>query len=1744
MMVKRILAVWVMFLMLWFVFSINFLYAAQNMLQNGGFEEEEDGKPAGWEIYGQGEVTLDDSVKHSGKRSMRIEVIEGTGVSVYQALLDLKEGKTYSVSCWFKTKDVVPGPEGGFAYLTVYQYSTETGDFSSITTFKDFVQLKDTNDWRKYTFTFAIKEGTVRVDVKAGFYLATGIAWVDDYSLVEGSKPVDFSAGVKVLVTEEKAEPEKKKEEPKKAYKPSTDIQEILAVDLPLQEGAGEEVEDLSGNKNYGIINGAKWVEGREGKKALYFDGSDNYVEIVGDNLYLDPKNGVKIDVWVKPNNITDGQYMQFIVSKGRDYYASGYNLFQREGKIGLRIRTVKSGDAGYEVLSDEPVLRNGVWSHIVGIYNANDNEVLLYHNDKLVKEAEANGSIEYIYDEPLTIGMMAWGKPTWFRFDGTIEQVKVWTYMAKRKEEEVAMRNIANAVFGIYKDSTVSVKESTPSDPNYLAGALKEKGWKVVFLNSEDLIDSEKFNKKNIDVIVLPYGSAFPGPAADNLRKFLRTGGNFISMGGYAFNNILTKVKGKWVALDEESLKEKIIDENFDRGLPDGWQAGPGCEYDDSIGHKGKGCLKVSSTDPLSAGRWTYEMTGLRKNQRMFVSAWMKTEDIGGPHFAFMAIYQYDSLGKLVEFKDFIRLCESSDWKEYTHPFIVNSSTDKVLFHAGIWDATGNAYFDEVKIYALSGEEMQINTSFGRPADALEVKKEQIGVFDPSYKFWNVSYIGSDPEQFLFDKDIKLDGKFEGYASSCVLGSDNVRWISLINCYDRYGRSKGSAGAIAYHYSGSYRKSGWAFSGITNADIFSPKNEGMKKVFLAMARAVLEKTFLSSIVPSLYCYRQGESVTVSVKVNNYGTDEQKGIKVKFQILDEEEKNILFENTSEIPLPAGFRKSVSITWAPAKFDYDFYAVRAYLLKNDKPIDMMKTGFAVWNEEVVKKGFQLSYKNNYFYAGKKSMFLIGSDSYSNMFNSLQHSPLTWRRDFSKAQDFGHTIWNQLQFHYPPTYKMPEKDWRKFDAFNQMLQKFKQVNFPSLLCCHDVATPDASLKLQQKYCAQYADRYKNMPGLIYSLDSDYQNNPKNETTDIKRMWNSYLKKRYGTTEKLKEAWKDEPPIAEIGNIDWEEAKNAKWTNIKLYDCYAFRIELMKRWNKAISEAIRNADPNARRGEDGSVCHPITSEYYAYPYEGVDVIASADDLDVGNNQHFEPPERDLLFPRKFRYTDQRPIGKAINLGEFGVKTHPAWKLEKGGIGYFHIYRTEEERNTLFLFITHCAMGMGGSKITNWCWDDAHERIFPWGINYPCDSVPKDTLYLYRDCQLFFRPFDLTYTPASIYCIIPESHRWVDAYNTTGMIWKFIHYFIANHLDFASLVETKLAQLPKEAKVLLYPIPFCPPDNVYNAILDFVKGGGTLIMTGDISYDELRNRTRTNRLKELCGVEFTGENYPNIDYKKTSPTKIIPEKEFLDFPKYEGYPCIKIKPTTAKVVANASGIGPVVVVNTLGEGKVIYSTDIPEVWAKEFDNEPGVSVAKALLKLAGVKPNEIIPNDPEVYLFKLSTLKNETIYTLYNTKKEKVKVTVSTLAGKISMEIDSMKPGLICLTSDNKITSLEASGEVKKDNETIASGNSHFMIMSMDNQDITSSKALLYMPITVGDFKLNTKATWLKPYSEMGELRKCKWTKLESIIPAYDKLSLSFKTDNQQRFDIFLINEQDELPKYANMLGNWYSSPEEITR
>jgi hypothetical protein len=164
-------------------------------LLNGGFEDRQGNRPAGFSIHGR-DVSIDTAVFHSGKVSVRFSDFNGARGGTYLAQ-DVRTTpyRCYRLRCWIKTEGV--SPETRFHFWAIAPDGRNLA----------YVELpmKNTSDWNRVDWAFNSWYAD-KVSFRVG--IADGKArnvWVDDVELKEvGLTNVLRRPGTPVVVRNEK----------------------------------------------------------------------------------------------------------------------------------------------------------------------------------------------------------------------------------------------------------------------------------------------------------------------------------------------------------------------------------------------------------------------------------------------------------------------------------------------------------------------------------------------------------------------------------------------------------------------------------------------------------------------------------------------------------------------------------------------------------------------------------------------------------------------------------------------------------------------------------------------------------------------------------------------------------------------------------------------------------------------------------------------------------------------------------------------------------------------------------------------------------------------------------------------------------------------------------------------------------------------------------------------------------------------------------------------------------------------------------------------------------------------------------------------------------------------------------------------------------------------------------------------------------------------------------------------------
>ncbi len=186
-----------------------------------------------------------------------------------------------------------------------------------------------------------------------------------------------------------------------------------LVAHWRFDEGAGQTATDSSPSGREGTIHNAEWVEGRDGGKALRFDGKRSWVDC-GNADVLNLANEFTIEAWVKPEN--PGGHSMTILAKGYRY----------RGRFNLRMGT--PWDRSKLMLENGAYRTHEIpipwetWSHVAGVCDGQ--RVAIFVNGQLQSVRPFGGGFKP-NQTALTIGKSI-GAPDGEFFKGSIDDVRI----------------------------------------------------------------------------------------------------------------------------------------------------------------------------------------------------------------------------------------------------------------------------------------------------------------------------------------------------------------------------------------------------------------------------------------------------------------------------------------------------------------------------------------------------------------------------------------------------------------------------------------------------------------------------------------------------------------------------------------------------------------------------------------------------------------------------------------------------------------------------------------------------------------------------------------------------------------------------------------------------------------------------------------------------------------------------------------------------------------------------------------------------------------------------------------------------------------------------------------------------------------------------------------------------------------------------------------------------------------------
>ncbi|MBI2298448.1 MAG: hypothetical protein HYU66_05765, partial [Armatimonadetes bacterium] len=392
--------------------------------------------------------------------------------------------------------------------------------------------------------------------------------------------------------------------------------------------------------------------------------------------------------------------------------------------------------------------------------------------------------------------------------------------------------------------------------------------------------------------------------------------------------------------------------------------------------------------------------------------------------------------------------------------------------------------------------------------------------------------------------------------------------------------------------------------------------------------------------------------------------------------------------------------------------------------------------------------------------------------------------------------------------------------------------------------------------------------------------------------------------------------------------------------------------------------------------------------------------------------------------------------------------------------------------------AFGVGGAFACNWFWRDMPDVIFPWGL-FRQDRVPRPWVADMAAITLATRAVRPVYEPPALYLLIPDQHRLGPRFGDIDRaLTNAIGALSSLSVPFGLLHENDLAAIPAAARAILWPLPYCPTDAVFETVRKWVECGGRLYVSGSLGYDEGRKPTRGARYAALG----------------------LPEQPLADPFEQRAYG----QPATGIV----------------GQGKV---TLIPE--PAELRGGLRERYA-AFLAEAGIQRLASAPDSREIQCATVASRDGSRAWVAANWGQ-----TRDITLGGVTVAAAANDAVLVHLGQGDELRGVLAQGAVTVAGKAVVGGPA-CLLQSRDGKDVRESAALLLMPLATGELSVATSRTWQAPVAVTGEVRAGKWHELARTKPRVAGGTLKLTADEALVGTAILIAEPGSVAKLADEL------------
>ncbi len=665
-------------------------------------------------------------------------------------------------------------------------------------------------------------------------------------------------------------------------------------------------------------------------------DGRDIYVD-----LDFDPTQRQRLSAWVFNEGITQGGF-------GLRFYALD---------AGGKTLTMKSlGNVG-------PSSPEGRWKHVAAEVGPGTSLAFPARTDHVM------------------IRFSFWSPDGRCRGRVRVDDVS----FAPAEDEPQAAKHPANrtgkGAVAVWRDDVPVV--GVASAPRRIASCLRSAGYGVNRLSTDELAHPGILRAGAYDLLILPHGEVYPAAGATALRRYLRSGGHLIALGGRCLRQPIYPSTDGWTLNPTDArrdgstrpmleLTEQRVSELAKRMARGGQPAEVSCCTDDT----GRPALRVLVPELRT---YTYARFSTRGAADETVVAFRARGLAGTPHLCVEVNEQDGSRWKAV-----VPLTEA--WKDYTlslGSFVAYASPQRggpgdvpdaaKIRRVGFGFPTslvgqGQRGFELSQVAWRTGtvdpqEVARGSLTYQAPSalvrafgSELRLRRQHgaVTAFVGSRRVDSAAWLRPDPDQNVFSSALTIDGPVSGWTAT-VLETDAYEPAGRDRPGEflptvRYARSipllRTPSGeplaALFLHVQGTFAPGRWACFGVTDRDLFEPGNETWDRAFATLVDRMIGGTFVEALRPGFDVHDGRVRMRLRATLTSMAGRRQK-VTLRTRLMPTSGRVALAEREVAVDLaPGESREVIALSAATDAFDWRAFRAVCDLVIDGERVDRIGT----------------------------------------------------------------------------------------------------------------------------------------------------------------------------------------------------------------------------------------------------------------------------------------------------------------------------------------------------------------------------------------------------------------------------------------------------------------------------------------------------------------------------------------------------------------------------------------------------------------------------------------------------------------------------------------------------------------------------------------------------------------------------------------------------------------------------------